>query len=47
MEANFVMSSIAPKAAPKEVKKDRRDKYKMGNKKAQPDRRPLRDISVE
>ena len=29
-----------------EKKKDRRDKYKMSKKKANPDKRPIRDTSV-
>jgi hypothetical protein len=44
MLANF---DISTKAAPTvEKKKDRRDKYKMSKKKANPDKRPIRDTSV-
>ena len=44
MIANF---DITTKAAPvAEKKKDRRDKYKMSKKKANPDKRPIRDTAA-
>ncbi len=44
MLANF---DISAKPAATDKKKDRRDKYKMSKKKANPGSRPARDVSVQ